>query len=133
MTAPPSPNYRRKLAILLWSATADRPELCATPFVHAAAAAAFDCEVEIHFAGPTVRLLVAGVADSLRPWPGVTTSIYDLMRQATGANVSFRACAMAMTSQVGIHELLVPEYGGNSGASAFVDRALDPTWATLVF
>ena len=65
--------HRKKLAILLWSATPERPQLCATPFVHAAAAAAFDCEVEIHFAGPTVRLLVAGVADGLRPWPGAVS------------------------------------------------------------
>lgn len=133
MTPSPNPNYRRKLAILLWSATADRPELCATPFVHAAAAAAFDCEVEIHFAGPTVRLLVAGIADGLRPWPNMKTSIYELMRQAAGVRVSFRACAMAMTSLVGNHEILIPEYEGNSGASAFVDRVLDPAWATLVF
>lgn len=124
---------RRKLAILLWSATAERPALCATPFVHAAAAAAFDCEVEIHFAGPTVRLLVAGVADGLRPWPGVDTSIYQMMRQAANLDVSFRACAMAMESLVGKDEALIPEYGGTVAASAFVARALDPEWATLVF
>ena len=124
---------RTKLAILLWSATVDRPELCATPFVHAAAAAAFDCEVEIHFAGPTVRLLVAGVAEGLRPWPGVDTSIYQMMRQATNLGVSLRACAMAMGALVAKDEALIPEFGGTIAASAFVDRALDPEWATLVF
>ncbi|MCX7165992.1 MAG: DsrE family protein [Rhodocyclales bacterium] len=126
-------EHRSKLAILLWSATPERPQLCATPFVHAAAAAAFDCEVEIHFAGPTVRLLVAGVADSLRPWPGVDTSIYNMMRQAANLNVSFRACAMAMGAMVGKDEALIPEYTGTVAASAFVARALDPEWATLVF
>ena len=126
-------QHKGKLAILLWSATADRPELCATPFLHAAAAAAFDCEVEIHFAGPTVRLLVAGVADGLRPWPGVDTSIYQMMRQATNLGVSLNACAMAMGSLVGRDEALIPEYAGTIAASAFVARALDPDWATLVF
>ncbi len=125
--------HRKKLAILLWSATPDRPQLCATPFVHAAAAAAFDCEVEIHFAGPTVRLLVAGVADGLRPWPGVETSIYQMLRQATNLGVSLRACTMAMGALVGGDEALIPEFGGSIAASAFVDRALDPEWATLVF
>jgi predicted peroxiredoxin len=124
---------RTKLAILLWSATTERPELCATPFVHAAAAAAFDCEVEIHFAGPTVRLLVAGVADALRPWPGVETSIYQMMRQATNLGASLNACAMAMGALVGKDEALIPEYAGTIAASAFVARALDPEWATLVF
>ena len=126
-------GQRKKLAILLWSATPERPQLCATPFVHAAAAAAFDCDVEIHFAGPTVRLLVSGVAEALRPWPGVDTSIYQMMRQATNLGVSLRACAMAMGALVARDEALIPEYGGTIAASAFVSRALDTEWATLVF
>ncbi|MDZ4252700.1 MAG: DsrE family protein [Sulfuritalea sp.] len=126
-------RHLKKLAILVWSATPERPQLCATPFVHAAAAAAFDCEVEIHFAGPAVRLLVAGVAESLRPWPGIDTSIYHMMRQAANLDVSFRACAMAMGALVGEDEALIAEYAGPIAASAFVDRTLDPEWATLVY
>lgn len=128
-----SSPYRRKLAILLWSTTSERPELCATPFVHAAAAAAFDCEVEMHFAGPTVRLLVSGVASALRPWPGSDAAIYDMMQQAARAGVSFLACAMALKSLIDPQEVLIAEYGGSAGASAFVDRVLDPEWSTLVF
>ncbi|HEX8978355.1 MAG TPA: peroxiredoxin [Parasulfuritortus sp.] len=124
---------KQNLAILLWNATPDRPELCATPFVHAAAAAALDCKVEIHFAGPSVRLLVAGVADGLRPWPGLDTSIYAMMRQAAGLGAEFKACAMAMQKLVGEGEALIPEYGGSAAASAFVVRSLDPAWATLVY
>ena len=123
---------KQKLAILLWGATADRPQLCATPFVHAAAAAAFDCEVEIHFAGPTVRLLVVGVAESLRPWPDSDMSIYSMMRQAANLEVKFLACGMAMNTLVGANEQLVSEYAGTAAASAFVQRALDPDWATMI-
>ena len=50
------------LAILLWSVDVERPDLAAAPFVYAAAAAALDAEVEIHFAARSVRLLVAGEA-----------------------------------------------------------------------
>lgn len=124
---------KQKLAILLWNATADRPQLCATPFVHAAAAASLDAEVEIHFAGPTVRLLVAGVAEHLRPWPGMDTTVYDMMRQAANLDVRFLACAMAMNALVGQDEKLIPEYSGTAGASAFVQRSLDPEWATLTY
>lgn len=124
---------KQKLAILLWGATADQPQLCATPFVHAAAAASLDAEVEIHFAGPTVRLLVAGVADGLRPWPDMETSIYAMMRQAANLDVKFLACAMAMNALVGKEEKLIAEYSGTAGASAFVQRALDPEWATLTY
>jgi len=124
---------KQKLAILLWGATIDRPQLCATPFVHAAAAAAFDCEVEIHFAGPTVRLLVEGVAAGLRPWPGNATSILDMMRQAANLDVRFLACAMALGALVGHDEALIREYGGTAAASLFVQRTLDPEWATQVY
>lgn len=124
---------KQKLAILLWGATIDRPQLCATPFVHATAAAAFDCEVEIHFAGPTVRLLVEGVAAGLRPWPGSETSILDMMRQAANLDVKFLACAMALQALVGTDEALIREYGGSAAASLFVQRTLDPEWATLVY
>lgn len=128
-----SPVQKRGLAILLWAAVPERPELCATPFVHAAAAAALDCTVEIHFAGPTVRLLVAGVADALRPWAGTEASVLQMMRQAAGLGVEFRACAMALGALVGPDEQLIPEYSGTSAAGAFVARALDPDWATLVY
>jgi predicted peroxiredoxin len=124
---------KQKLAILIWGAGPDRPQLCATPFVHAAAGASFDCEVEIHFAGPAVRLLVEGVAADLRPWPDMSASVYDMMRQATNLDARFVACAMAMKALVGPDEQLIPEYSGTAGASAFVQRALDPEWATLVY
>jgi predicted peroxiredoxin len=56
-----------------------------------------------------------------------------MMRQAANLDVNFRACAMAMDTLVGKDENLIPEYAGTLGASAFVDRVLDPDWATLVF
>lgn len=124
---------KQKLAILLWNATIDRPQLCATPFVHAAAAASLDTEVEIHFSGPTVRLLVAGVAEKLRPWQDMQASLYDMMRQAANLDVKFLACAMAMNALVGEDEKLIPEYTGTAGASAFVQRSLDPEWTTLTY
>jgi len=52
-----------KLAILIWAALPECPELVVTPLIHALAARALDAEVEIHFAGPAIRWLVDGVAD----------------------------------------------------------------------
>lgn len=124
---------KQKLAILLWNATPAQPQLCATPFVHAAAGAAFDCQVEMHFSGPSVRLLVHGVAEGIRPWPGVDTTLYAMMRQAANLDVRFVACAMAMKAFVAPGEKMIPEYGGTAGASAFVQHTLDPEWATLVY
>lgn len=125
--------HRTKLAILLWSATPAQPELCATPFVHAALAAALDCEVEIHFSGEASRLLVAGVAERLFATPGSGTSIYAFMQEASKLGVRFLACAMAQQAHIPESEATIPEFTGTASATDFVLRTLDPEWATLVF
>ena len=122
-----------RLAILLWSVSPERPDLAAAPFVYAAAAAALDAEVEIHFGGRSVRLLVEGVAANLRAseWSGET--VYALMKQAASNGARFVACSTASRAYVGEQDRLIPEHSGNSGAAAFAQRALDPAWRTLVF
>jgi uncharacterized protein len=122
-----------KFALLLWAATPDRPELCVTPLVHALAARALDAEVEIHFAGPAVRLLVAGVADALYATADREKSVGDFLREVATEDVRLLACSMARAAWVADGEGLIPECSGAAGATAFVARALDPAWRTLVF
>ncbi|HJW24877.1 MAG TPA: DsrE family protein [Rhodocyclaceae bacterium] len=120
------------LALLLWSATPERPEHCVTPFVHALAALALDAAVEIHFAGPAVRLLVQGVADGLYPTPAREKSIAAFMAEAGAAGAALYACSMAKAAFVAEGESLIPEARA-AGATAFVARSLDPAWRTVVF
>jgi uncharacterized protein len=124
---------KRRLAILLWSVDLERPEVCAAPFVYATTAAGIDCEVEVHFAGASVRLLVSDVAASIRASAERDSTVYHFMRPAADLDVRFLACAMALKAHVGEHERIVPEFSGTAGAAAFVQRALDPEWSTLVF
>ncbi len=126
-------QHRSRLAILLWAATPERPELCATPFVHAMAAAALDCEVEVHFSGRASRLLIAGEADRLFAAPGSSKSIYNFMREAANLGVRFIGCAMALQANTREGESYIPEYAATASATDYVLRALDPEWATLVF
>lgn len=122
-----------RLALLIWAATPEHPELCATPLVHALAARALDAEVEIHFAGPAVRWLVAGVADTLYATPGQEKSIGEFLREASAAGTTFYVCSMARAAWIDGNETLIPECTGAAGATAFVARTLDPKWQTLVF
>jgi predicted peroxiredoxin len=126
-------NKTPALAILICSPTIDRPELCVTPLVHAVVARAMDCEVEIHFAGPAVRLLVEGVPDTLYPTPAREKSIREFLLEASSSGVSLLACGMARATWIGSDERLIPECDGAVGAATFVARAIDPDWATLVF
>lgn len=121
-----------QLAILIWAATPERPELVVTPLVHALAARALDARVEIHFAGPAVRWLVEGLADTA--WPSVSRdkSVGDFLREVAAEDVRLLACGMARAAWVGEHECLVAQAGA-AGATAFVARVLDPHWHTLTF
>ncbi len=121
-----------RLALLIWAATPDRPELCVTPLVHALAARALDAEVEIHFAGPAVRWLIEGVADTAYATVAKEKSIADFLREVLAEDVRLLACGMARAAWVTEHEKLIPQAGA-AGATAFVARTLDPAWRTLVF
>ena len=121
------------LAILLWATGPDVPHLCATPFVHAAAAAAMDIETEIHFAAKSVLLLVEGVAAILYAGNDEKMSVYAHMQQATGFGAKLYACSDALAGHGVARTTLIPEVAGMAGAAAFLGRALDPEWATLVF
>lgn len=123
----------RKLAILCWSLAPEHPELAATPFVHAASACAMDCEVEVHFAGSAVQLLVPGVAANLYAAPARERSIYDFMRDAAEAGATFHGCQMALRAHGLMDVVLIPEFSGIAGAAFFIARVLDPEWRTMVF
>lgn len=122
-----------KLAILLWSTSLDRPDLAAAPFVYAAAAAALDAEVEIHFAGRSVTLLIAGEAERHSASGRGGRSVYDFMQDAARGGARFVACSMAWAEYVPTGAQTIPEFSGQAGATAFVARSLDPEWRTLVF
>lgn len=122
-----------KLAILLWSTDLSRADLAAAPFVYAAAAAALDAEVEIHFAGRSVRLLVEGAAAAMSPSECGGRSLYAFMQDAAQGGARFLACSMAWHEYVRDGETTIAEYTGQAGATAFIARSLDPDWQTLVF
>jgi uncharacterized protein len=127
-----SPTTSR-LAILLWATSAQDPARCATPFVHAAAAAAMDCEVEMHFTAKSVRLLESGVARELYPNRSREKSVYDFMREAADLGVKFWACSMSAREHLDTNAPLIPEMTGMAGAAAFMQRVMDPNWRTAVY
>jgi len=124
---------KSRLAILLWAVDPAVPHLCATPFFHAAVAAAMDVEVEIHFSGRSVLLLVQGTAESLYGSSDRSMSIYDHMQQAARSGTRLYACSDALDANAIDRSHLIPELTGIAGAAAFTGRLLDREWATLVF
>ncbi len=124
---------KTRLAILLWAAGPDAPHLCATPFFHAAAAAAMDVEVEIYCTSKSVLLLVENQAADMYAGGSQDVSIYRHMQQATSFGAKIYACSDALDAHAVDRAKLIPELTGIAGAAAFLGRALDPEWTTLVF
>ena len=121
------------VAILLWAADPDAPHRLATPFFHAAAAAAMELPVEIYFTARSVRLLVPGVAASLRASEAHSKTILDSMREAVDMGARLLACTDALDAN-GIDPAgLIPECEGHGGAVQFMARAGDQGWRALVF
>ena len=121
------------VAILLWAADADMPHRLATPFFHAAAAAAMDIPVEVYFTAASVRLLAPGVAQALHPNPDHSKSVLDSIREATNLGARLFACSDALAAHGLLAQSLIPECSGRGGAVQFMMRAADLRWRTLVF
>jgi len=92
-----------------------------------------DVEVEIHFSSRSVLLLVDGVAAKLYAGIDREMSVYEHMQQAARFGAKLYACSDALVANDIEREMLVPELAGIAGAAAFMGRALDPEWTTLVF
>ena len=132
ISEPPAPPAD-KLAILVWAADPGRPELCATPFYFAAAAAAMDVEVEMYFTARSVELLRRGVAETLQAAAGSGKSVADFRREAVGFGAKLFACPTALASHGVGEDELIPGLAGHAGAAAFIGRTLAPGWRTLSF
>ncbi len=128
-----APHSADGVAILLWACDPAAPERLATPFFHAAAAAAMEAPVEIYFTAASVRLLVPGVAAALRASPRADKTILAHMRDAAGHGARFFACSDALAAHGLAGTPLIAECGGRGGAVQFMGRALDLRWRTLVF
>ena len=121
------------VAILLWATEPEAPHRLATPFFHAAAAAAMDMTVEIYFSARSVRLLQPGVAEQLRASPYHAKSVLDAMREAVAHGAVLYACTDALHANGMSRDKLIPECSGHGGAVQFMARVADPAWRTLVF
>jgi uncharacterized protein len=127
------PDTVAGVAILLWASEPEAPHRLATPFFHAAAAAAMDVPVEIYFTARSVLLLRPGVAASLRPNAQHSKTVYDSLREAVTHGAVLLACTDALHAQGMSHAELIPECTRQGGAVQFMARACNPNWRTLVF
>ncbi|MFN0163085.1 MAG: DsrE family protein [Burkholderiales bacterium] len=120
----------RKLCFMVLHCGAGGLDECTIPVLHALTASAMECEVEMHFIGPGVRLLAASIADGVPAKPN-TRPLGALLEDARASGISMFACTSAWKAHAHAGATLAAHSAGFAGAATYLGRALDPSWRVL--
>lgn len=126
-------DTERGLAILVWSCDLTRPELLATPFMTAQAAAALDMRVKMLFSSGSVQWLLAQNAELLTGFGDERWPIARHLEISAGLGVEIRACTQALHASGAERAALVSQCAGVEGMVSFVEQGSTPGWRMLVF
>jgi predicted peroxiredoxin len=105
---------------------------CTTPLMHALTASAMECEVEVYFIGPGVRLLAQGAAQTVVASDSKKT-LAVLLDDAKESGVRLYACTSAWKAHAPDGATLAPQCAGFGGAATYLGRALDAEWRVLTY
>lgn len=121
------------MIIQLWQASLDQPQLAATPFFFASAAAAMDMDVEIHATGASVEMFVK---DNDRRHQLVMPSgrrLSDFIDDAMRTGVRMHACSTAMRDRNLELTDLIAGFGEVIGMVTMLDRATGEHTTVMTF
>ena len=123
----------KRLIIQLWQSSLDNPELAATPFFFACAAAAMDMEVKVHVLGASVEMFVKNNERRHQTIPPMNRRLSDFIDDAIRTGVKFYPCSTAMRDRSlqltdlidGVHEII--------GMVSMLDEATQDNTTVLTF
>lgn len=122
----------RKVCIILLNSGSIDLRDCAMPIMHAMTARALDCEVEMYFVGPAIRLLTVGDSTDLAALDA-THTLREQLRAARQEGIELFACSAAQRTYVKGGMVLADYCSGVAGAASYLARALDPDWRVLTY
>ena len=118
---------------MVWSCDLDRPELLATPFMTAQAAAALDMPVRMLFTNQAVAWLLNENAERLIGFGDDRWSVGRHLDATVELGVDIRACSQALDASGAAPAQLAPQCTGVDGMVAFVEQGSAPGWRMVVF
>jgi len=121
---------KKKLLIIMSNSDPAKPEGCYAPLFQATVAAALSHDVEVVFTGISGQLAIAGVAEKVEINIDSHQTIYDIIKEAHEAGVSFKACN---TSLKMAGEELIEELEEKVGAAYVVGEAMDENTLTFTY
>lgn len=123
----------KKLIIQLWQTTPAQPQLAATPFMLAAAAAAMDMDVEVHALGASVELFVRDNPSRENPVPPLGRPLGAYVEDALRAGARLYACSTAMRDRGLYPERMIEGFDGIVGMVSMLERCTEPGVTVLTF
>lgn len=121
---------KKKLLIVMSNSDPAKPEGCYAPLFQATVAAALSHEVEVVFTGISGQLAIAGNAEKVEINLESHRTIYDIIKEAHGAGVTFKACN---TSLKMAGEELIEELEERVGAAYVISEAMDDNTLTFTY
>ena len=123
----------RRLLIVLMNTDPRNPEELGAPFYHASVAAAMDYPVDVVCTATAGKLLLKGVAETLRTRPDSPRSVLDWIREAHGHGVKFWACPANLELFGVSKDDLIPECEGVMGAAAMIEQIMEGDGRVLTY
>jgi predicted peroxiredoxin len=123
----------KRLIIQLWQASLANPQLAATPFFFASAAAAMDMHVEVHVLGASVEMFIKDNPARHQTIPPMNRKLSDFIDDAVRTGVKFHACSTAMRDRQLSLEDLTDGFGEIIGMVTMLDRATQENTTVLTF
>lgn len=100
------------------------------PFFQATVAAAMEYDVEVIMTGRAGELAVKGVAENLFVQEGSEKSVYDFIKDAAEAGVSFKVCTPTLDLW---GNDLIPEIEETVGGAYVISEAMDEDTVTFTY
>ena len=120
----------KKLLIVMSNADPEKPDTCYAPMFQATVAAALSIDVEVVLTGISVQLAISGNAATVEVDLDSHRTVYDLIKEAHEAGVSFKACNTSLRMA---GENLIEEIEERVGAAYVIDEALDDNTVTFTY
>jgi len=120
----------KKLLIIMSNADPAKPDSCYAPLFQATIAAALSHDVEVVFTGVSVQLAVGENAEKAEVNLETHRTIYDIIKEAHQAGVSFKACNTSLRMAA---EEMIEEVEERVGAAYVIGEAMDENTITFTY
>ena len=123
----------KKLLIVMANTDPRNGEELGAPFFQASVAAAMDYEVEVICTATSGSLMRRGVAEKLFVKSGSPKSVYEFIKEAHEAGVTFKCCSPNLDLFEMTKDDLIPECSGIVGGAYLIEEVMEADCKVLTY